>query len=320
MQIGSGKFIYEVTEWQQIPDGAMVPGVAVDSQDRVYAFARDPNAVYVYDREGRFLKSWGEGLFKRPHGMFIGPDDSVYCIDDWGHALYKFTTDGDLTLTIETTDHPADTGYKRDRQETLLRAGPPFCYPTGVALSQQGEIYVSDGYGNTRLHKFTPDGQLIYSIGDPGDGPGQFNIPHSVCVDQSGLVYVADRMNSRIQIFTPEGEYVTEWREVRRPDDMCLDAEGHMYVAELGYIMQPDEDGWRPDPSMPSGRITVRALSGEILAEWGPPDPQGADLYYAPHNIAINSRGDLYVGEVRQAYSGGAAQGKPPALIRYVRV
>jgi len=310
-KVGSDKFVYEVAEWWgQLPKGWAfrdVAGVAVDSQDRVYAFSRGEHPVVIFDREGRFLGAWGEGLFKRPHGIFIGPDDAVYCVDDWGHAVRKFTPDGRPLLVIETADRPADTGYVWDDPRTVLRSGPPFCYPTGVALSPDGEMYVTDGYGNARVHKFAPDGQLLFSWGEPGNGPGQFVTPHSACVDQTGLVYIADRDNRRIQIFSPQGEFITQWRDVRRPDSLCLDAKENIYVAELGLIKQGEPGRRYVVPTAPHGRITVRDLSGKILAEWGPEDPQGADLYYAPHGIAIDSRGDLYVSEVRGAYSGGVA-------------
>ena len=128
MQLGSGQFVYEEAEgWGEVPAGweiAEVPGVAVDSQDRVYAFCRSDHPIIVFDREGRFLRSWGEGLIKRAHDIIIGPDDAVYCVDDWGHAVHKFTTEGELLLTIETADSPADTGYDWDDHRIVERAGP----------------------------------------------------------------------------------------------------------------------------------------------------------------------------------------------------
>jgi DNA-binding beta-propeller fold protein YncE len=323
MRVGSGPFVYNVVErWGQLPNGwrmPEVPAVAVDSQDRVYAFCRGEHPVIVLDREGHFLTAWGEGLFKRPHGIFIGPDDAVYCVDDWGHAVRKFTPEGKPLLVIETADHPADTGYVWDHPETVFRSGPPFNHPTGVALSPEGDLYVTDGYGNARVHRFAPDGRLLFSWGEPGDGPGQFNTPHGVCVDKKGLVYIADRENQRIQIFSPQGEFITQWRDVRRPDNMCLDAEGNMYVAELGLVMQGDPENRKTVRDAPSGRITVRDLSGGILTTWGATDPQGADVYYAPHGIAIDSRDDLYVGEVPASYSQGAARADRSVLRKYVR-
>jgi sugar lactone lactonase YvrE len=325
-QVGSGKFVYmELKEWGEFPEGWVahdVAAVAVDSQDNVHVFTRNGagDCVVVFDREGQMLGSWGAGLFKRPHGISIGPDDAIYCVDDWGHAVHKFTTDGKLLMSIETAANPADTGYVWDRPETVLRSGPPFNHPTHVAVSPEGTLYVTDGYGNARVHKFAPDGRLLLSWGEPGNGPGEFVIPHSVCVDNAGLVYVADRMNSRIQVFTPDGKLVGVWPEIRRPDDLCLDAEGNVYIAELGNVVQGEIGARQAVVSGLAGRITVRDLSGRLLAEWGEPDPQGTDLYYCPHGIAVDSRGDLYVSEVPEAYSGGQRLPTRPALRKYVRV
>lgn len=317
-RVGSGEFVYEeVKHWGQLPAAwafVEVAGVAV-SQDRVYVFSRSEHPLTIFDREGRFLGSWGESFFKRPHGLFIGPDDAVYCVDDCGHAVYKFTTDGQLLMTISTADHPADTGYDGSHTETVIRSGPPFNYPTALALSPDGTLYVSDGYGNARVHKFTPDGTLLLSWGRPGDGPGQFITPHDVYVDTAGLVYVADRQNCRIQIFSPQGELINQWRDVRWPCDMCLDTEERLYVAEVGGVFMGE-----PDLDRPSARITVRDLTGKILAEWGEQDPLGTGRYFSPHGIACDSRGDLYVGEVAVSYPGGRAPVSWSVLRKYVRV
>ena len=172
MRVGANEFIYEeVKPWGELPQGWVIPevaDVAVDSQDRLYVFARGRHPVIVLDREGHFLTSWGEGLFKRPHGACIAPDDTVYCVDDEGQAVRRFTPDGRLLMTITAESCPADTGYVRG-QSPVLRAGPPFNFPTGVAVSPTGEIYVSDGYGNARIHKFAANGQLLFSWGEPGD-------------------------------------------------------------------------------------------------------------------------------------------------------
>lgn len=335
--VGSDKFRYEeIKGWGNLPEDwafVEVPGVAVDSQDRVYVLCRTEPPVLVLDREGRFLKSWGEELFKRPHSIFIGPADNVYCVDDWGHAVHKFTTNGELLMTIETASHPADTGYVWDAPSTVQRAGPPFNYPTAVALSPKGELYVSDGYGNARVHKFAPDGRLLFSWGEPGSGPGEFVTPHNVCVDREGLVYVADRQNCRIQVFGPQGEFITQWAEIWWPCDMCVDADGYMYVAEVGGIFMgagepkqsatgargvPD-DAVAPDRSKPPARITVRDLTGTILAEWSEEDPFGTGMYFSPHGITIDSKGNLYVGEVATSYTHGAVPEDWGVLRKYER-
>ena len=165
----TGKHAYKlVNEWAKLPEGwsyGDVCGLSIDSQDRVYVLNRGAHPVMVFDRDGNFLTSWGEGFFKRAHGSCIGPDNSVYCTDDVNHTVSKFTPEGDLLQVLGNIDEPSDTGYVlksglHESLATIERGGPPFNRPTGVALSPSGEIYVSDGYGNARVHKFSPDGTL----------------------------------------------------------------------------------------------------------------------------------------------------------------
>jgi len=320
-QVGSGKFVYkEVRHWGEFPEdwtAEDAPAIAVDSKDRLYMLTRHKDGLLIFDRHGHFIQSWGENLFERPHGLHIGPDDSVYIADDWAHSVYKFTPDGKLLMTIETRDHPSDTGYVRGQVHEVLRAGPPFNNPTGVALSPQGDLYVSDGYGNARVHKFTSEGSLLLSWGEPGSGPGQFCTVHGVCVDKQGLVYVSDRLNTRMQIFSPEGKLVDIWDDVRYPDNMCIDAEGNIYIAEVGCVFLY---GRKALLGKPPARITMRDSRGNILSEWGEDDPEGAGLYFAPHGIAVDSRGDLYVSEVTTSYNFGKAPPDWGVLRKYIRI
>ena len=322
-KVGSGSYVYEeIRDWAKLPSGwafEECPGVAVNSKEQVYVLSRSVHPVTVFDSEGSFLTSWGEGLFTRPHFVLIGPDDSVYIVDDVGNKVCKFTPDGKLLFKIDRSDRPADTGYGRGVQKNVLRAGPPFNTPTGLALSPEGDIYVSDGYGNARIHKFSADGTLLFSWGEPGSGPGEFKLPHGVVVDKSGLVYVSDRMNARMQVFNPQGKFITEWKEVRWPDNMCIDSQGTAYVAEVGAIYLLSGPN-QPDFSRPPARTSVRDLTGKILAEWGEDDPTGTGKYYAPHGIAVDSQRSVYVSEVALSYTFGAAPKDWPAIRKYVRV
>jgi NHL repeat-containing protein len=139
--------------WERIPSGFAHPdvaAVAVDSKDRVFLFCRSEHPVMIYERDGRFVGSWGEGIFTmRTHGITIGPDDSVYCTDDAGHSVRKFTPDGKLLLTLgDNAGKPSDTGYNGSDPTTVARAAPPFNRPTNLAVASNGDLYVSDGYGN----------------------------------------------------------------------------------------------------------------------------------------------------------------------------
>lgn len=301
--------------WSKLPAGMVwteTVAVATDAQDRVYVFNRGPHPVMVFTPEGNFIRSWGEGVFTRAHGIFIGADETVYCTDDADHTVKKFTLDGRLLLTLGTSGKPSDTGATSIDYRTILRAGPPFHYPTNVAVSPQGELYVSDGYGNARIHKFAADGRLIFSWGEPGNKPGQFHVPHGIAVDSQGTVYVADRENSRIQLFAPDGSFLSQWTDVVRPCQVFIDKEGDIYVAELGFRAGMWPGTTAPSPEAPGGRVSIFDRFGELLARWGGGlNPCAPGDFFAPHGIWCDSRGDIYVAEVTM--SAGGNRGLVPA-------
>jgi DNA-binding beta-propeller fold protein YncE len=318
------EFGYQANDrWAHVPPGwdwVEIAGVAADKQDRVYVFSRGDHPVMVFDRDGAFLTSWGEGVFTRPHGIFIGPDDAVYCTDDCGHTVRKFTPDERLLLTLGVSGKPSDTGATSMDYRTILRAGPPFHYPTNLALAPSGEMYVSDGYGNARVHKFSPDGQFLFSWGTPGSGPGQFNLPHGIAVDSQGIVYVADRENSRIQLFAPDGAFLSEWTDVVRPCQVFIDAGGAVYVAELGFRAGMWPGTTAPSSDAPGGRVSVFDRRGELQARWGGGlNPCAPGDFFAPHAVWVDSHGDVYVGEVVKS-AGGPASPPCRALQKFTRI
>jgi DNA-binding beta-propeller fold protein YncE len=285
-----------------------VTATATDSSDRVFVFNRGDHPVMIFNRDGTFDSAWGEGVFARPHGITIGPDDSVYCTDDLDHTVRKFTPDGELLLTLGTSGQPSDTGATSIDYRTIRRSGAPFYFPTNVALSAAGEIFVSDGYGNARVHKFSPDGNLLLSWGEPGGGPGQFHVPHGIAVAPDGSVYVADRENGRLQIFSPDGEFLNEWPNIARPCQVAFDANGRLYIAELGYRSGMWPGTSPPSPDATGGRVSVFDSGGGLIARWGGGEnPTAPGDFYAPHDITIDSHGDLYVSEV--VWSAGAKNG-----------
>ena len=309
MTYGAGKYTYELVDgWAKLPEGWSfldVGGVAVDSQDRVYVLNRSDHPVMVFDREGNLLDSWGEGFFKRAHGSCITPDGFLYCTDDDNHTVSKFTLDGKLLTVLGNKDRPSDTGYVRTFDlwaslSTIKRGAPPFNRPTGVALAPAGEIYVSDGYGNARVHKFASDGTLLFSWGEPGGSPGQFRLPHVIWMDKHERVWIADRENHRIQIFSARGGFLEQWTDLIRPTGIFIDDEEIVYVSELCQ------------------RVSIFTIDGKLLARWGSEavDKESA-LFLAPHTIAVDSRGDIYVGEVSKTH-GGVDRG-PRALQKFAR-
>jgi outer membrane protein assembly factor BamB len=303
-----------VPGWEQLPAGFTHPdvaAVAVDSRGEVYLFCRAEHPVIVYRRDGRFLRSWGEGQFSmRTHGITIGPDDSVYCVDDGGHSVRKFSPDGVLLQAIGPAGRPSDSGYDGKNLATIARGAPPYNRPTNLAVAPNGDLYISDGYGNARVHRFTPRGELVVSWGEPGSGPGEFRLPHGIAVHSDGRVYVCDRENDRIQIFDPEGTYLAEIVAVQRPTQIVF-RHGLVYVAELGW--RAGQRSFRNGPiaqDLPS-RVSVLDESGRVLARIGGPDQCAPGSFCAAHGIAVDADGDIYVAEV--TWTIGASTGLVPA-------
>lgn len=312
--------------WAQVPNGWTwneVTAVAVDSQDRVLVFNRGDHPVLMFERDGTFIRSWGEGVFVRPHGITIGPDDSVYCTDDLDHTVRKFTPEGRLLFTLGTSGKPSNTGATSIDYRTIKHAGEPFYFPTNVALSPAGEIYVTDGYGNARVHKFTPDGKLMFSWGNPGIGPGEFHVPHGIAVDREGNLFVADRENSRIQIFAPDGTFLSERTGIARPCQVAFDAAGNLYVAELGYRAGMWPGTTAPSPDATGGRVSIFAENGTLLARiGGGANPTAAGDFFAPHDIRVDSNGDFYVSEVVMSAGGNRGLVDPSchSLQKFTRI
>ena len=289
LRVSYGEYVFEnVPGWAPLPDGwewNHVVGVGVDSQDRVFAYNRSDHPMIVLNKDGKILDTWGEDTIKWAHHVEIGPDDSVWTTDNHDHTVRKWTTDGKELMVIGTPDKPAPP-----------QSGEPFNQPTDVAFGLDGSIYVADGYGNSRVHHFTPQGKLIRSWGERGTAPGQFMIPHGVAVDPTGLVYVCDRENSRIQIFTHDGQYVTHWKGVHRPNQIVPGKDGSMYVTELGFKTGMAAGGPDVNVTTHNSGLKIMTKTGQWLGGWGASTHTEGDLI-AAHALGIDSEGSLYVGE-----------------------
>ena len=303
-----GALRYDVVEgWEQLPAGYAhrdVAGVAVDGEDRVFLICRGDHPVISYDRKGSFLGSWGEGEFTyRTHGITLGPDGTIWCTDDGNHTVRQFTPSGKLLTTLGTPNTPSDTGYDGKNTLTVSRPGGPFNRPTNLAVGPKGDLYVSDGYGNCRVHRFAPSGELRRSWGVPGTGPGQFYLPHGIAIAVDGRVFVCDRENDRIQIFDPDGEYLGEWTDTQRPTHLVFDGEGRAYVSELGWYQGQTSQRQGPIQEPRYGRVSVYDREGRVLARWGSPDAAASGSFAAAHGIAVDSRSDIYVSEVTWTFA-----------------
>ena len=302
--VGTGELLYEPVEnWHQLPDDIVLVeaiGVATNSQDNVYVFQRGGEpSILVFDRHGQFLRGWGEGLFVRPHGIWIAADDSLYLVDDEGHSVRRFSGDGELLQTIGPCGKPSKTGAEGFDYRQITRGGAPFNLPTNAVTGSDDAVFAVDGYGNSRVHHFSAEGRLLASWGEPGRGPSEFRIPHGLGIDREDRLYVADRENSRIQIFAPDGGLLDTWSDVVRPCQVFIGQDELVYVAELGARaglfpwMPPAED------DAVGGRVSIFDQSGALLCRWGgEKNPHSAAEFYAPHDIWVDSHGSIYVAEV----------------------
>ena len=274
--VGSGKYTYEVIQdWARLPAGMSfgnVSSVATDSQDRVYAYHRAEPPVVVFDRDGNYLSSWGYAEYANPHGILIA-NDIVYLTDREANIAMKCTLEGERLLTIGEVGAYSDTGCEV-AGEVCPRAAGPFNFLTEMTPAPNGDLYVSDGYRNARVHRFSAAGQLLSSWGQPGKGgPNEFHLPHSLIAGQDGRIYLCDRENSRVQVFSPEGEYLTMWTDMQRPLDISQDSEGVFYTSE------------RPENGKPP-QISILDGEGQVLERF----PSRS-----AHGSWVDAHGDLYL-------------------------
>ncbi|MFQ6039366.1 MAG: peptidyl-alpha-hydroxyglycine alpha-amidating lyase family protein [Candidatus Poribacteria bacterium] len=305
-RLGSGDYVYEeLADWAKLPEGwsfKEVADVVVDSQDRVYVFNRGEHPMMVFEQDGSFVAAWGEGLFTRPHGLTLGPDGALYCADDDGHCIRKCSLDGQLLMTIGTPGEPAPR-----------QSGKPFNRPTKVAFDPKtGDLYISDGYGNAKVHKFSADGKHLFSWGDYGTDPGQFNLVHSICTDREGKVYIADRENHRVQIFDEQGNYLGQWNNLHRPCGLHIEGE-LVYIGQLPTHLAVNADY----PNL-GACVSIHDMTGHRLAKLGDVRlGEKPGQFTAPHGLAVDSHGDIYVGEV--SWSAYGRNLEPPRTARCFR-
>ena len=242
-------------------------GIALNSKGHVFLFQRAHPMLTEYDSAGNFMRTIGEGLFTHPHGLRIDRDDNIWTTDDGSHLVLKLSTAGQVLLVLGRKDVAAEADWL-------------FNQPTDVAFGKNGEVYVSDGYGNSRVMKFDRNGKFLKSWGQYGTGPGEFNLPHSVVVDQGGNVYVGDRENKRIQIFDADGNYLKEWTEIGYPYGLFITPDQHIWMVDGGY-----------------DRIVELDQNGKIVGAIGEPGHAPGQLAWG-HFLAVGPDRTIYVADV----------------------
>jgi len=243
-----------------------VSGVACDSKDNLYVLQRAEPPVLCFAPDGKFLRSWGTGLIGKGHGISCDSEDKIWVTDTVHHTLYRFDNEGKLLTTLGQPDKP---GLGNDQ----------FDQPTYVVSGLNGELYVMDGYGNSRIVRLSPDLKFEMTWGDAGDKPGQFHSPHAAVVDRNGRLIVCDRDNNRIQIFDREGQLLDTWTGYT-PFGIAQDQEGRIFVsdAKRQQVMQLDD-------------------AGAVVDAWGA-EGDGPGEFKTPHLITCDSKGNIYIAEV----------------------
>ena len=276
MSFGSGAYTYEVQEnWFSLPEGwsfGWITGVACDSQDRVYVYSRSEHPLIVFDRDGQFIKTIGDGILKDAHGIYIDGEDNLYLTDWLDHCVHKFDRDGNQVRVIGMPGVPGATD------------GDPFRKPTDAVVASNGDIYVSDGYENARIHHYDAEGRHIHSWGSWGSGPGQFELSHCVRIDRHDRLWACDRTNERIPALRPG-------RKLPRGTGRPRQARHHLLRSGRGNRLRG-----RTRPA--GGYIHPGRRPRQQLGRRRRSDRPG-EFAGCPHGIWMDSRGDLYVGEVQ---------------------
>jgi DNA-binding beta-propeller fold protein YncE len=271
--------------------GAM-SGVAIAPDGNIWTFNRGKIPVQVYTPQGKLVKAWGAGMFRYPHTVRFDNDGNLWILDTPSHTLRKFSSDGKVLMTIGTPDQPGEDRTHMNQ-------------PNDAAFAANGDIYVSDGYGNDRVVVFDKNGKFIRAWGKLGDGPGEFSQPHSIALDSRGRVYVADRNNARIQIFDPAGKFLSEWRNIITPWYIVITRNDEIYVCGSSPTLWSEVPATQAMLATPPKDQILLKLDTEghirLLAvfpkgENGKEKP--GDLNWA-HTMAVAADGTIYFGDVQ---------------------
>ena len=287
----SGGLSYRlVWNWAKLPPEIAdyeIAGVCCGRDGCVYASTRAPGyPIAVFSPEGEWLRYMGrETPAASPHGIYVDGEDNVWLADREGHAAYQWDRNGRLRMTLGHPGRPSDTGINATVKGTRLifhtekRMAGPFNQPTRVVRAPNGDLYASDGYGNTAVHRFSPEGRLLQSWGGLGEEPGRFGIVHSLWADAWGRILVADRELDRVQVFDGSGRLLKALDGLLYPTDVAAD-DAFLYVAER------------------EGRISIFNYDLELTAQIG---------YWLspilPHSMAVDPQGNLFLGQLWGHYS-----------------
>ncbi|MGE0757907.1 MAG: peptidyl-alpha-hydroxyglycine alpha-amidating lyase family protein [Pirellulaceae bacterium] len=268
-----------------------MPGIAIDETGLIWTLNRGEMPVQVYNAGGELVTQWGQGYFASPHQIRFGVHGDVWIADSHAHAVYKFTRSGEKLLTIGI---PGEPGNDMRRMKM----------PTDMVETPSGDIFISDGYRNNRVVVANAKGEIIRTFGELGTGPGQLSLPHAIARDSKGRLYVADRNNSRVQVFTEAGELVSQWTNLCQPWTVRVTAKDEVYVCGASPSQWRTADVQMGIP--PKDQIVMKFdTTGRVLAWWhfpqGPHEPNEAarpgELSWV-HGMDIDKDGNLYLGDI----------------------
>jgi len=288
---GNARLLVDPT-WPQKPEsftwGAM-SGITVDAQDQVYLFNRSEPTVQVYRTDGTLVRTWSTANPSGTHHVRLDPEGNVWLTDFRSHVVEKHRPDGKLLLRLGEPGVPGCDGAH-------------FHGPTDVAFLPGGDAFISDGYGNRRVAHFDGHGRFVKQWGEEGTAPGQFALPHSIAVDSNERLYVADRNNGRIQVFTPDGKLLAVWDDLMMPWGLAVTPDDQIWVCGSSRVRQPDGKGFQvaPPPDQllvklaPDGKVRLRIPLAAIAD--APGKPGEVDWVHA---VAVDSQGNLYLGDIQ---------------------
>ena len=268
-----------------------MPGIAIDAEGLIWTVNRGEMPVQVYSPDGKLVTQWGKDYFISPHQIKIGRGGAVWVVDSHAHAVYKFTREGDKLLTIGIPGQPGD-------DDTHLKM------PTDVIESPSGDLFISDGYRNNRVVHCNARGRFIRTWGELGVEPGQFSLPHAIDMDSRGRIYVADRNNCRVQVFSQRGKFLAEWKNLCMPWTVRVTSKDEVYVCGAS----PSQ--WRSDDVQlgipPKDQVVLKLdTTGRLLSWWHfPSGPDEVDMGVKPgelswvHGLAVDAEGNLYLGDI----------------------
>jgi DNA-binding beta-propeller fold protein YncE len=266
---GRGAAYHVVPEFPQLSPAIVLgaaSAVATDSKGNILAFHRGEHPILIFDSHGKVLRSFGDGLFTSAHGLRVDADDNIWVTDNANHTVIKFSHDGLVLMTL---------GERNVAGEDATH----FNKPADIAFAANGDFYIADGYGNSRVVKFNKAGEFLLAWGKKGTGPGEFNLPHAVQVDAGGRVYVGDRENNRIQVCDANGKFLRQFQG----------------FAPFGLFITPDQDLFIADGR--ANKVLKLTLEGKVLTSWGTTGAEPGNFRLA-HGLTVASDGAVYVTEI----------------------